>query len=223
MAADDVAAFKCEEAGSRELATGDGFSDPLPVGAGIEQQGDNGRGVADEAGAQRRSVFRAAKIESASTRTPVAVTRALARAMTSSTVACMALSTSIPRRYSCNDLPARAALAASSSRTASGTSRMVMAVMSHYLSCIAGRMHADSARPGDARRRVVRMKSSEVRAITVTTMTPSQWDQPNEFSHPKLSSATNCCIRGRHSTAKGASCERFEFRFTDWDGTATTI
>ena len=46
----------------------------------------------------------------APTREPVASTRVRARAMTSSTGGREAVSTSIPRRYSCSDFPARAAL-----------------------------------------------------------------------------------------------------------------
>lgn len=50
---------------------------------------------------------RAARIDSASTLTPVASTRARARAMMSSTAGREALSTSMARRYSCKDFPAR--------------------------------------------------------------------------------------------------------------------
>lgn len=55
--------------------------------------------------------------------------RARARAMTSSTDGRAAASSSIPRRYSCSDLPALAARAASSSRTSSGTPRIVIATL----------------------------------------------------------------------------------------------
>jgi hypothetical protein len=37
VAADDVAALERQQARSRELATGDRFSDPSPVWAGVEQ------------------------------------------------------------------------------------------------------------------------------------------------------------------------------------------
>src|SRR5581483_6186230 len=86
--------------------------------------------------AHRRSASRASRIADASRRVPVASTRARARAMTSSSVGVSAVFTSTPRKYSCSDLPDRAARAASSSRTWSGTSRTVMATMTaYYLQC----------------------------------------------------------------------------------------
>jgi hypothetical protein len=45
VAVDDVAALVRQQAGSRKLATGDRVCDPLPVRAGIEQQGDNDRRI----------------------------------------------------------------------------------------------------------------------------------------------------------------------------------
>jgi len=47
VAADDVAALEREQAGSHELATGHGFGNRLPGRAGIEQQRDNCRRVAE--------------------------------------------------------------------------------------------------------------------------------------------------------------------------------
>ncbi len=129
VAADAVRGLEGDQARGEEVGSAQRFADPLPVGAAVEQQGDQGRGVADDAGVPRRSASRAARIVSASARTPVALTRARARAMTSSTGGRATVSTSMPRRYSCRDFPARAARAASSSRTSSGTPRTVMATL----------------------------------------------------------------------------------------------
>ena len=94
---------------------------------------DECRCVADDSAAQRRSASRAARMDSASTHAPVAAIRARARAMTSSTGGRAAVSISIPRTYSWRDLPARAARAASSSRTSSGTFRTVIATLMQAL------------------------------------------------------------------------------------------
>ena len=64
--------------------------------------------VTDNVCRHRRSASRASRIAAASTRTPVAATRVRAR-RSSSTCGRVADSTSMPRKYSCNDLPARAA------------------------------------------------------------------------------------------------------------------
>lgn len=74
-----------------------------------------------------------------STRAPVAETLARARAMTSAAVGLATASTSNPRRYSWSDCPARAARAASSSRTSGGTSRTVTATP---IICILASRHA---------------------------------------------------------------------------------
>lgn len=128
VATDDVRRLEVDETWSGEVGSGDRFSDLLAVRAIIQEQRNERRGIADDAGAHRRS-SRAARIVSASMLTPVASTRARARAMTSSTDGRAAASSSIPRRYSTNDLPARAARAASSSRTSSGTPRTVIAAL----------------------------------------------------------------------------------------------
>ena len=73
---------------------------PRPRVPCVEQQRHDRRGVADDAWPHRRSWSRASSIAAASTRTPVAVTRARARAITSSTGGLDAVSIRTPRRYS---------------------------------------------------------------------------------------------------------------------------
>lgn len=79
--------------------------------------------------AHRRSASRAQRMSSIDTLLPVVLARSCARASTSSTEGLPASSTSSDARYSCSERPERAARAASSSRTSSGTLRIVSATM----------------------------------------------------------------------------------------------
>ena len=123
----DVRGLVSEEGWGAEVGVADKGGNPLAVWAAVEQECDEGRRVADDVCPHRRSASRAARIDSALTLTPVASTRALARAMTSATGGRATESMSMRRRYSWRDLPSRAARAASSSRTSSGTSLTVIA------------------------------------------------------------------------------------------------
>jgi hypothetical protein len=129
MASDYVRRLERYEVWSNEAGAFNLGRHPTAIGTTVKQQRDKSRSITDNPRAHRRSASRAARIDAASTRSPVASTRARARAITSSTGGREAASRSIPRRYSCNDFPALAARAASSLRISSGTSRTVIATL----------------------------------------------------------------------------------------------
>lgn len=124
--AQDVGRLEGGEVWREKIGGSQGVRGPEPDLTAVGEHGDESGGVANEP-VQRRSASRAARMVCASTVAPVAATLARARTMTSSTEGLAATSMRKSRRYAWSDLPARAARAAHSSRTWSGTSRMVIA------------------------------------------------------------------------------------------------
>jgi hypothetical protein len=100
------------------------FLRPNSVRARINQGCHHNRGIDDDA--QRRSAFRASRISSADTRFCAALLRLRTCCSHASIEGRVTIRRSSAWRNSCMDLPCRAARAANSSRTFSGTSRIVI-------------------------------------------------------------------------------------------------
>ena len=113
---------------------------PRSISTLIDQGRQHDARVDDEG--HVRSAARSASISSADRRLPRAFERAAARSSSSSTVGRAAKAMNSRRRNSCNDCPALAARPARTSRTPSGTFRIVMDGMHAFCCCC---MHYASA------------------------------------------------------------------------------
>ena len=96
----------------------------------IDERADDHRGIENDR--HRRSASRCSRMRSVERRLPVHRLRSRTRASTTSGSGRSASPTSSARRYSCSERPERRARAASSSRTSSGTSRIVMEGMQSF-------------------------------------------------------------------------------------------
>ena len=130
--AEDVRGFDRQQMRSDEVLPAQFSLSPVAVRADVDQCGDGSTRVDDDR--HDRSASRCSRIAAAGSRLCVLVVRVRARVSKSSTEGRRASWMSSVRRCSWSDRPARAALAASSSRTSSGTFRTVIDVM-HAVWC----------------------------------------------------------------------------------------